>query len=171
MKKQDRRRGSGLLTGIVCLLALLLAGCDDDSSQTQTSRKKKGGENWNRLAVKNQNSHPMRLAEDSKGWIYVSRRGMHTHPESLAEAVVAPNETDVVRSDDHHRNFLDAIKTGKQTISPIEAAVRSEAVCLQAEIALRLRRKLRWDPVREEFIDDQQANRRLSRAMRSPWRL
>jgi myo-inositol 2-dehydrogenase / D-chiro-inositol 1-dehydrogenase len=41
----------------------------------------------------------------------------------------------------------------------------------QAYISMSLGRKLRWDPVREEFIDDAEANRWLSRPMRSPWHL
>ena len=107
----------------------------------------------------------------TEGWIYVSRQGMQTNPESLMRTVIGPNEVRVIKSDNHHRNFLDAIRTGRQTISPVEAAVRAETVCQQAHIAMVLGRKLRWDPVREAFIDDEEANRMLSRAMRSPWRL
>lgn len=107
----------------------------------------------------------------TEGWIYVSRQGMQTNPESLMGTVIGPNEVKVIKSDNHHRNFLDAIRTGRQTISPVEAAVRAETVCQQAHIAMVLGRKLRWDPVREAFIDDEEANRMLSRAMRSPWRL
>jgi hypothetical protein len=44
-------------------------------------------------------------------------------------------------------------------------------ICQQADIAMRLRRKVRWDPVAEQFENDQEANRMLSRPMRSPWRL
>jgi hypothetical protein len=75
------------------------------------------------------------------------------------------------RSLNHRRDFLDAVRTGARPISHIEAAVRSDTVCHQADIAMRLRRKLRWDPVKEVFVDDAQANRLLSRSMRSPWRL
>jgi hypothetical protein len=107
----------------------------------------------------------------TEGWIYVSRRAMHTHPASLRGEAIAPNGIKVVRSKDHRRNFLDAIRTGRKTVSPVEAAVRAGTVCQQAHIAMRLGRRLRWDPVKEVFVDDEQANRMLSRAMRSPWRL
>ncbi len=96
---------------------------------------------------------------------------MQTHPESLMRAVIGPNEVKVIKSDSHRRNFLDAIKTGRQTISPVGAAARAETICQQAHIAMRLGRKLRWDPVREVFVDDDEANRMLSRAMRTPWHL
>ncbi len=58
----------------------------------------------------------------TEGWIWVSRVGIRTHPESLAQAVIGPNEIRVTRSNDHRRNLLTAIKTGQPTISPIEAA-------------------------------------------------
>jgi predicted dehydrogenase len=111
------------------------------------------------------------LFEGTEGWIHVSRNSFHCHPESLARLVIGPNEKRVIFSNDHRRNFLDAIRTGAPTISPLEAAVRADAVCHHAHIAIRLKRKLRWDPVHEEFIGDADANRMLSRPMRAPWRL
>lgn len=105
----------------------------------------------------------------TKGWIWVSRDGVRTHPESLLQTVIRPQEKRVVFSNDHRRNFLDAIRTRRTPISPIEAAFRDEAICQQADIAMRLQRKLRWDPVSHRFLDDEPANRMLSRAIRAPW--
>jgi predicted dehydrogenase len=107
----------------------------------------------------------------AEGWIYVSRAGIVTQPASLAAEKIGPNAVQVIRSNDHRRNLLNAIRTGQQTISPIEAAVRAQSVVQQEYISLCLGRKLRWDPVREEFVDDAEANRWLSRPMRSPWHL
>ncbi len=107
----------------------------------------------------------------TEGWVYVSRQAIHTHPASLVREKFGPRDRRVVFSNDHRRNFLDAARTGATPISPIEAAVRADTVCHQADIAMRLKRKLRWDPVKERFLDDEQANRMLSRPMRSPWHL
>ncbi|HOL72831.1 MAG TPA: Gfo/Idh/MocA family oxidoreductase [Bryobacteraceae bacterium] len=107
----------------------------------------------------------------TEGWIYVSRQGMRTHPERLMHEIIKPHEKKVIKSDNHRRNFLDAIRTRQQPISNIDAAAHGEMVCQQADIAMRLGRKLRWDPVKEEFVDDPEANRMLARSMRSPWRL
>jgi predicted dehydrogenase len=107
----------------------------------------------------------------TKGWIYVSRQGMRAEPESLLNSVIGPNEKKVIFSNDHRRNFLNAVRTGQKPISDIEAAVRADMVCQQADIALRLGRKVSWDPRREVFPGDEQANRMLARPMRSPWRL
>jgi predicted dehydrogenase len=109
------------------------------------------------------------LVTGSKGWIWVSRQGIRTEPASLAETTIGPNEKRVIFSDDHKRNFLDAIRKKAQPISPIDAAVHAETMCQQSDIAMQLQRKLRWDPQAERFIDDEQANRMLSRAIRAPW--
>lgn len=105
----------------------------------------------------------------TEGYIWVSREGIKTQPDSLVRTVIGPNDQRVIRSNDHERNFFDAIRTGSPTISPIEAAAHDEMICQMGDIAVRLKRKLRWDPLKEEFIDDPQANRMLSRPRRSPW--
>jgi predicted dehydrogenase len=109
------------------------------------------------------------LVIGSEGWIWVSRQGMRTEPASLVDRVIGPNEKRVIFSDDHRRHFLDTVRTGSRPISPLNAAVHAETVCQQADIAMRLGRKLRWDPQAERFIGDERANRMLSRAIRPPW--
>ena len=89
------------------------------------------------------------LVTGSKGWIWVSRQGVRTEPESLAQTVIGPNEKRVLFSDDHKQNFLDAIRKRAQPISPITAAVHAETMCQQSDIAMQLQRKLRWDPKAE----------------------
>jgi hypothetical protein len=107
----------------------------------------------------------------SEGWIWVSRAGMRTHPESLMRTVFGPNDVRVLRSDDHPQNLLDAIRTGQPTVCPVEVGTHDEMICQMGDIAVRMGRKLQWDPVKEEFVNDEAANRKLSRVMRSPWRL
>jgi hypothetical protein len=50
-------------------------------------------------------------------------------------------------------------------------AVQADTLCQISDIAIRLGQKLRWDPATERFVNNDDANRRLVRAMRSPWRL
>jgi hypothetical protein len=94
-----------------------------------------------------------------------------THPESLAREIIGPNQVRVMRSDNHRRNLLNAVRTGQKTICNVEVAVRDQTVVQQEWIAMNLGRKLGWDPVREEFVGDAEANRWLTRPMRSPWHL
>jgi hypothetical protein len=107
----------------------------------------------------------------SEGWIYVSREGLITHPAKLAAETIGPNEIHVIRSDNHRRDLLAAIRTGRRTIAPIDVAARDQMVVQQQYISLCLGRKLRWDPAREEFIGDAAANRLLARPMRGPWHI
>ena len=61
------------------------------------------------------------------------------------------------------------MKTRKQTITPAEYAHRSISVGLLCEIAMLTEHKLKWNPETEHFVDDPEAERYLSRPMRSPW--
>jgi len=116
-----------------------------------------------------QNGSMASVLVGTKGWIWVSRDGLRMDPPSLMQTVIRPAEKRVIFSNDHRRNFLDAIRTRRKTISPIDSAFRSEAICQQADIAMRLERKLRWDPKTDTFIGDDRANRMLTRAIRGPW--
>ncbi|MBA7603462.1 Inositol 2-dehydrogenase/D-chiro-inositol 3-dehydrogenase [subsurface metagenome] len=107
----------------------------------------------------------------SEGWVFVCRNLIEAHPKSLLTSIIGPDEIGLYRSNNHRRNFLDCVKTRQKTICPIETAVRSDTICHQDDIAIRLGHKLRWDPEREKFINDGQANRMLTRPMRSPWHL
>jgi myo-inositol 2-dehydrogenase / D-chiro-inositol 1-dehydrogenase len=69
------------------------------------------------------------------------------------------------------RNFLDCVKSRKDPYFPAEIGHRCSSVMHIGNIAMELGRKLRWDPKRERFPDDDTANRMLSRAMREPWTL
>jgi hypothetical protein len=104
----------------------------------------------------------------TEGWIYVSRQGIVSNPASLVREIIPPGAKRVLRSDNHTGNFVNAVRTGSPVVSPIWAAARAQTLSQQAEISIRLGRKLRWDPVKEQF-DDAEANRRLTRQMRSPW--
>jgi len=109
--------------------------------------------------------------EGTKGWVWVKRGEIDAQPKSLLTSVIGPNEVHLYESKNHRRNFLDCVKTRKQTIAPVEVAHRSTTICHLTQIALLTQRKLEWDPGRELFVNDPEANRYISRAMRSPWHL
>jgi predicted dehydrogenase len=107
--------------------------------------------------------------EGTEGSVFMDWDSMRTEPESLATTVIGPNEIHLYQSRDHKRNFLDCIKSGKDPIAPVEVGHRSASICHLANIAMRLGRKLHWDPDKERFIGDDQANRLLSKPLRAPW--
>lgn len=107
-----------------------------------------------------------------KGWIYVDRGDkLEAEPKSILNETIGPDEIRLYESRDHHQNFLDCVLTRKKTITPIETALRSISVGLLGEIAMLTEAKLKWDPEKEIFLNNEQANRMLSRPMRSPWHL
>ena len=104
-------------------------------------------------------------------WIYVKRGKLEANPPSVLKEVIGPDEIHLYESRDHKQNFLDCMRSRKETIAPAEIGHRSISVGLLGEIAMLTEAKLRWDPDKEIFLNSEQANRRLSRPMRSPWHL
>ena len=66
---------------------------------------------------------------------------------------------------------MDAILGRTQPAAPIDVAVHSDAICHLQQIAVKLGRKLTWDPAREVFVNDDEANQMLDRPMRAPWQM
>lgn len=111
------------------------------------------------------------LFEGTEGWVFVRRGEIDTWPRSLLTSEVGPGELHLYKSDDHKKNFLDCLRSRAETIAPVEVGHRSNTVCVLGYIAMQLRRKLIWNPETEQFHNDDEANRMLSRPMRSPWYL
>jgi predicted dehydrogenase len=103
----------------------------------------------------------------TEGWVHVDREKLDASPKSLLKATIGPNEVHLFKSDNHHANFIDAVKGRTKPAAPIDIAVRSDALCHLQQIAIKLRRKLRWDPAGEVFVNDDEANRMLDRPMRA----
>ncbi len=109
------------------------------------------------------------LFEGTQGWVYVKRGQIDAEPKSLLTSTIGTNETHLYKSNNHKGNFLECIKSRAETAALVEVGHRSCTVCLLGEIAMRLGRKLKWDPEREQFTNDAEANQMVSRPMRSPW--
>jgi predicted dehydrogenase len=106
----------------------------------------------------------------TEGWVHVDRSGLDAEPKSLLKLKLEPNDTRLFRSNNHHGNFIDAVKGRSQPASPIDVSVRSDTIAWLDQIAIKLGRKLRWDPVKEDFAADAEASTMLDRPLRSPWR-
>lgn len=124
--------------------------------------------------------------EGTDGWIFVSRgSGRITDSDpvdgdpnkapvlvsdrKILDTVIGPNDIQLYDSPEQHLNWLQCIQSRKETIAPAEVAHRSCSACLVSHIAMKLQRKLRWDPAKEQFIDDAEANSMLSRPQRKPY--
>jgi hypothetical protein len=91
-----------------------------------------------------------------------------SNPKILS-SVIGPNEIHLYESNEQHGNWLDCIKSRKEPISPVEIGHRTCSVCLVTHIAMKLGRKLNWDPDKERFVNDDEANSMLSRPQRAPY--
>ncbi|MBL7185620.1 MAG: Gfo/Idh/MocA family oxidoreductase [Phycisphaerae bacterium] len=109
--------------------------------------------------------------EGTDGWVHVDRSGINAHPKELLQTEFGSSDDRLPESSDHVRNLLDCVKTRGKTVSHIDDAVQGDILCHISDIAIRLEQKLKWDPKAERFVNNDAANRRLSRPMRSPWTL
>lgn len=106
-----------------------------------------------------------------RGWVWVDRGGLDAEPKQLLRETIGAGEINLPRSPGHHRNFLDSVKSRQPTLTPAEVAHRSATPGHLGQIAMRLGRRIRWNPDTEEIIGDPVATRMLGAAMREPWRL
>jgi predicted dehydrogenase len=122
----------------------------------------------------------------SEGWIFVTRDEMVTPTDpggkpaaapqplvasnpKMLDSVIGPGEIHLYESADQHGNWLDCIKSRKAPIAPAEIGHRACSTCLIHHIAMKTKRKLFWDPVKEHFKNDDDANCMLSRPQRAPY--
>lgn len=106
-----------------------------------------------------------------KGTLDISREYLDSNPANIVSATIQPNEIRLYDSANHYQDWLDAIKTGKQPICDVETGHRTSSVCCLANIAYQTRRTLYWDPVKEHFKNDAEANKLVKAKIRGSWKL
>ncbi len=142
-------------------------------------------ENGVNMQISGDNPNGVRF-EGDEGWIFVSRGDVGvtasdpgkeggeseafkaSNPKILSSKI-GEDEIHLYESPEQHGNWLDCIQSGKQTVAPVEVAHRSCSACLVAHTAMKLPRKLYWDPMNEKFKNDDEANSMLARSQRYPW--
>ncbi len=128
----------------------------------------------------------------TEGWVFITRGlggigDITAEPASILSTVIGSDDIQLYRHRSsrrltwkpgnihntvyHYVNFIDCVKTRGETAAPPEVAHRSVSICHIGRIAMDLGRHVRWDPDRERFVDDPEADRLLARPMRSPWTL
>jgi predicted dehydrogenase len=109
--------------------------------------------------------------EGEDGWIFVTRGKIEASDPRLLSDPLSGNAVRLYVSNDHIGNFVDCVRSRKETICPAEVGHRSATVCHLGNISMRLGgRRLEWDPEKEQ-IKDEEANRMLSRPYRGKWKL
>ena len=124
--------------------------------------------------------------EGTKGWIFVSRgdyqvtssdgnagtaqaKKIDASDPKILTSVIGANEFHLEVSKEHHGNWLEAIRDNKNPIAPVEEAHRACSACLLHHISMKLKRRIYWDPQKEQFKNDDEADRMLSRPQRKEY--
>jgi predicted dehydrogenase len=104
-----------------------------------------------------------------KGIIDISRGFFEALPGNLTKHQFGDSEISLGDVNDHYQNWLDCIRTRQQPLCTAEIGHRTATVCFLANIGYELKRPLKWNPVKEEFENDAEANRLRSGYLRKPW--
>jgi hypothetical protein len=125
----------------------------------------------------------------TEGWVIVNYGRVLTHPDSLMQSVIGPNEIHIRDSAldkipeglpkgfqqtltaGHHQNWIHAIRRGSPAVDGIESAFRSDMVSQLADLCIRTGEQVRWDPVKETITGNETARAMMRKPMRSPWSL
>ena len=105
----------------------------------------------------------------SDGWVWVERGSFKAHDRDIFRHQIGADGIRLYESNDHMGNFLECMRSHKEPIAPVEAGHRSNSVCAIHHIAMKLKRKLKWNPDTEQFINDDEANKMLDFPHRKPW--
>ncbi len=123
------------------------------------------------LVTSNKGKNGVRFVGE-EGWIFVTRGSIDASDPRILDDPLPSSDTRLYYFNDHMGNFLECMRTRKQPICDAEIGHRSVTLCHLANICLKLGgRKLEWDPEREEFKNNPQANAMLSRPAREPWKV
>ena len=123
------------------------------------------------LRVTNQGENGIRF-EGDEGWLFVSRSRIEASDQKLIDDPLPADAIKLYESNNHTGNFIDGIRSRKQPICDAEIGHRSVSICHLSNICLRLGgNKLLWDPAKEQFKDNPEANAMLSRPARKPWKV
>jgi len=107
--------------------------------------------------------------EGTDGWIFVDRGQIKASKQELLDTPLASDAVRLYKSENHMGNFVECMHARRAPICEAEIGHRSISVAHIGVISMRLGRSLRWDPAREEFVGDKEANKWLSREMRKPY--
>jgi len=101
----------------------------------------------------------------TKGWISLSRSSAQSDIEAIDRKLNAASK----ESDLMGQMFLDVIREDREELCPLEDAIISDTISHMGDIAIRMQRRVSWNPAKGEILNDQEANKLFNREMRSPY--
>ena len=109
------------------------------------------------------------LFTGTEGELRIGRGKLETTPASIKSQPIADNQKHVYKSENHYKDFLNAIRTRVKPICDVETGHRTATVGNIGNIAYQLKRPLKWNPKKEKFKNDAEANALLGRPMLNEW--
>jgi myo-inositol 2-dehydrogenase/D-chiro-inositol 1-dehydrogenase len=109
--------------------------------------------------------------EGDAGWVFVQRGAIEASDPEILRWQPGQGAVKLVPSGNHMKNFLEAARSRAEPAAPVEVGHRSNTICVLTHIAMKLGRKLVWDPDAERFVGDEEADRRLDYPHRALWTL
>ena len=106
-----------------------------------------------------------------KGTVHVNRGKVSSTPEEIVKEPIQESDVRLYKSSNHHKDFLDCIKSGKLPICDVEIGHRTATICHLGNICAITGRPIQWDPVKEQIVGDDEANAMVNRPYREPWKL
>jgi len=132
---------------------------------------KRKGKGWDERDKKKTNIGMGAVWFGEEGWIHVNRSGLWASDPKFLEVKFTDNDIRLYRSRNHHQNFIECVRSRKETVAPAEIGHRSISVALLGEIAMAVDKKLTWNPEKEQFTNNNEANELLLRPYRQPWKM
>jgi predicted dehydrogenase len=105
----------------------------------------------------------------TEGEIRIGRGKLETTPASVKTLIIDSTKKHVYKSENHYKDFLNAMRTRTKPICDVETGHRTATVCNIGNIAYQLKRSLKWNPKKEKFKKDAEANALLGRPMLNEW--
>lgn len=135
-----------------------------------------------RVHVSDKHNNGLKFIGEDGRWIWVTRDGQATASDPKSGKTLPPLDAsdkslldpkglkvELPRSDSHHKNWLESVRSRKDPLAPAHVAHRSGSACIVSWIAMKLKRPLTWDVKTESFVNDAEANKWLSRPERAPY--
>ncbi len=135
-----------------------------------------------RVSVSDKHPNGLKFIGD-EGWIWVTREGQTTASDPGSQGTALPPldasdprllapeglSVQLPHSDEHHKNWLESVRTRREPIAPARIAHRSGSACIVSWIAMKLGRPVTWDARAERFVNDPHADALLVRHERAPY--
>jgi predicted dehydrogenase len=107
----------------------------------------------------------------TEGWIFTENDKLQASDSNILRTKLKDSDIHLYESKHHHRNFIDAVLSRGQVAAPAAVAQRAATACYLGSIAAAVMRPLKFDPVAEKFVGDDEANTMLIKPMREAWKI